>query len=113
MKTIPLSRQYVIGSTVLSQIGFREPLVKDLRRIGNPVDAQQGMVFVDKDLIWAYADTLLDQSVPPGMINELDLVDGIAIQRGILGFFTAAVEQLAKVESSSSASAGDQQTSPS
>ena len=105
MHTVPLSKTYTIGTTVFSQLVFRDPKLADYRALGRPREWQFTVEIRDKDVIFAYADRLLQQ-VPPGALGELDIVDALAIEDLILGFFPKPGEAPPKPGSSSSVSDG-------
>ena len=105
MTTVPLSRQYVIGSAVFDALTFRAPKLADYREIGKVAEMQRGVVVVYNDAVWQYADRLL-QAVSTGALSELDLTDALAVEGAIIDFFTEATKLLNKRETSSSDSVG-------
>lgn len=112
MKTVTLSRTYTIGSASFDRVSFRAPLLKDYRQIGRVFERQGDVVVLYDTALWGYAERLHDSAgMPPGALGELDLVDALAIETTILGFFLEASAQLHKPASSPSASAGDPATS--
>ena len=110
MKKVKLSRQYAIGSAVFDAISFREPKLTDYRRLGRPIDIQRGVVIRNDEATFGYVDTLV-QDIPPGAINELDLIDAMIIEAEVIAFFTDAAAQLSERANSSSVSAGAPSTS--
>jgi hypothetical protein len=110
MKNVPLGRTYTVGSAIFESLSFREPKLADYRQIGKAIEVQRGVVVTYPDAIWSYADRLL-QVTPPGALNELDLVDALAVEDAIIDFFSEASKQLHERGNSSSASAGDPPTS--
>lgn len=111
MKTVPLSRQYVVGSAVFDELLFRTPKTADYIALGKVADFQQGVFVTFDDVIWKYANRLIEGQ-SSGVIGELDLPDGLAVERAMIGFFTEATRQFNARVSSSSASDGGRQTSP-
>ena len=110
MKNVALSRTYTVGSSQFSELRFRDPKLLDYRQIGKPVEGQHGYVVRYPAAIWSYAERLL-QETPPGALGELDLVDALAVEEQIIGFFTEAHRLLHKQQSSSSGSDGVPSTS--
>jgi hypothetical protein len=109
MKNVPLSRRYTVGSAAFDNLNFREPKLVDYRQIGKAIEVQRGIVVTYPEAIWSYADRLLHET-PPGALNDLDLVDAIAVEEAIIDFFTEASKLLRKRENSSSDSDGGQTT---
>lgn len=110
MKTVPLSKQYVIGSLAFSEAVFRAPMLKDYRELGQPVVSGQGMVVRDRDTIFAYIDRLVT-SPAAAPLQEIELVDALALEEAVLDFFVEARKLLRKPGNSSSGSAGSPATS--
>ena len=108
--TVKLTRQYVVGSAIFDTLTFRAPKLADYRAIGKVAEVQRGVVVTYDNAIWQYVDRLVE-GVPSGALAELEIVDALAVEAEIVGFFTAANRQLRERESSSSGSAGDQSTS--
>ena len=103
MTDVKLSRTYEAHGTAFSSVSLRAPTLVDLFAIGEPIEVHPGpdgsgsYVLQHRDRLRAYLDQL---AVPdkPGLhaIQGLDLVDAMAIEEAILGFFTAARRQLSK-----------------
>ncbi len=110
MKSVPLSRTYTSGSSVFSKLEFREPKLVDYRQVGKAIEVQRGVVVTYPDAIWSYVDRLL-KDTPPGALNDLDLVDALAVEDAVIDFFTEASKLLHDRGNSSSGSAGAPPTS--
>jgi hypothetical protein len=106
MKTVKLSKRYVIGTSIFDQVVLREPTLADYRAIG-PVAERQGAVIVAyRDATFAYVDRLTTEP-PIGALLELTLEDTFAVEEAVNGFFSEARQSLIKRENSSSGSDGD------
>jgi hypothetical protein len=109
MKTVKLSRQYVVGSAIFDELTFREPKLAQYRKHGVVAEVQRGVLVRYPEAIWGYAEDLIDK-VPTGVLGELDLVDALEVEEAITGFFSEAHRRRNARASSFSASVGDQTT---
>ena len=109
-KIVPLSRRYEAHGRVFDHVTLRAPKLRDHIAIGDPVEVHPGpegdgrFVIRHLDRIEAYLGRL---SVPekPGRecLDDLDLVDSIALGEAVTDFFMEARRLLARQTSSSSA----------
>lgn len=105
-KVISLSRRYGEHGQTFDSVTLREPKLRDYLAIGEPVEIQPNgdggrMVVEYNDRVEGYFQRLVKV---PGfeMIQDLDLVDAIAIKDAILDFFkTARLRRDAPTNSSS------------
>ena len=108
--SVKLSKSYTMGSTTFDEVVLRPPNLADYRAVG-PIAERQGTVVVTfSEAVWGYVDRLV-KSPAAGALSTVDLVDAMAIEESITGFFISATTQLRKLESSSSASDGGPATS--
>ncbi len=108
-KSIPLSRKYEAHGQVYDTVVLRQPKLRDHIAIGDPVeihagpDGQGRFVVEHLDRIAAYLDRL---AVPgrPGRecLDDLDLVDSIAVKDAVTDFFMEARKRLSVPTNSSS-----------
>lgn len=117
-KTVPLSRTYPDAGTPVSTLVFREPKWPDYMAIGDieewqPVPGGGGSYLIRHgDRIAAYADRLCQTPEATVVIPQLDLVDTLAVEAAITGFFEEAHRRLASPTGSSGASDGGTATLP-
>ncbi len=108
-KSVPLSRKYEAHGQVFNSVVLRAPKLRDHIAIGDPVEVHagpdgQGRFAVEHlDRIAAYIDRL---PVPgkPGRecLDDLDLVDSIAVKDAVTDFFMEARRRLSTPTNSSS-----------
>lgn len=110
MKPLQLSRSYTAGSETFDKLEFRDVKFADYRRLGHPYEVQQGVVVVDRDVVFGYGDLLL-QRPQVGALSVLDLTDVLALEDHVLNFFTVARASRSAPPSSSSDSGGTQAAS--
>jgi hypothetical protein len=98
-KVIKLSRRYEAHGAAFDEVHIRQPKLRDLLAIGDPIEAQPnndgGRMLVEyQDRIEAYASRLIQK---PGYetVQDLDLADAMRIKDAILDFFSDARKSLA------------------
>lgn len=111
MTVVKLSRSYAAHGKTFDTVELREPKLRDHLLIGDPVEKHSGpdgegsYILEHNDRILAYLDRL---AVPekPGreMLNDLDLVDSMALRDAIRDFFISAHQRRNALTSSSSES---------
>ncbi len=78
----------------VSALTFREPLYEDYLLLGDPrlpVIVNDSVVLQKlPEVIGKYAERLVEGNVVSTMIARLPLLDGLKVERAILGFFAAA-----------------------
>lgn len=106
---IPLSRRYEAHGKTFDKVFLREPKLRDHFAIGDPVEVHSGpdgegrFVVEQVDRVAAYLERLC-VAEKPGLesVQDLDLVDSIAVKQAIIGFFIAARTRSSRPTSSSS-----------
>jgi hypothetical protein len=90
--TLELSKPIPAFGESVGVLEFREPTVKEVRKLGLPyniIPKGDGMVMeIRVDAILSYASLLAD--VPPSSIDQLALGDLPGVQGVIMGFFGAS-----------------------
>lgn len=100
-KIVPLSREYTAHGTTFKEVALRAPKHADYRQLGKVIERQRDVVITYPETIWLYADRLIVRP-EASMIADLDLIDSIAIEEAIIGFFTDAMKLLSEQTTSSS-----------
>lgn len=106
---VPLSRKYEAHGQTFNSVTLRAPKLRDHIAIGDPVEVHSGpdgqgrFVIEHLDRIEAYLDRL-PVAGKPGRecLDDLDLVDSIAVKDAVTGFFTEAHKRRARLTNSSS-----------
>jgi hypothetical protein len=101
-KTVPLSRRYEAHGRVFDAVTLRDPKYRDFIDIGDPVEFQPlpdgsgQMIVKHLDRVDSYVSRLVTEPVSAADLVDLDLVDALALEGGILDFFGEARRSRAK-----------------
>jgi hypothetical protein len=101
MKTVRLSKQYVVGSSIFDTVQLREPTLADYRAVGPVAERQGAVIIAYRDATFSYVDRLTTEPAP-GALSSLSLEDAFAVEEAVNSFFSEARQSLNKRESSSS-----------
>lgn len=109
---VPLSRKYEAHGQTFDSVTLRAPKLRDHIAIGDPVEIHSGpdgqgrFVVEHLDRIGAYLDRL-PVAGKPGRecLDDLDLVDSIAVKEAVTDFFMEARRRLSAPTNSSSGQA--------
>ncbi len=105
-KTIKLSRTYEVHGAAYGELVLRDPTWADYVAVGAPFEQQpagDGVALITHyDRLGAYASRLA-KGGGDGLLNQLDLADGFAVEKAIGDFFTTARRSTAPTTSSSGA----------
>lgn len=104
-KIVALSRTYEAHGVAFKSVTLREPKLRDHMALGDPAETQlgpnDGMVYIEHfDVISGYLQRL---ATAPGWesLQDLDLVDSIALKKAVTGFFVEAARRGSPQTSSS------------
>jgi hypothetical protein len=117
-RAIKLSRRYESHGRIFDTVSLRDPKYRDLLAVGDPIELQPlpsgagEMVVKYLDRIEDYVGRLLQDPLSVADLVDLDLVDAMAIEEAILGFFAEARKSRAKPTGSSSGSGNPSTSSP-
>ncbi|MGJ5205032.1 hypothetical protein [Bradyrhizobium sp. HKCCYLR20261] len=93
-KTIPLKRPIDGPKGRIAAVVLQEPASADYWILGDPrtwVKAKGGMALVDNDeVIRAYTERMIIEPDPLLAMNNLSILDAMAVKNGVLSFFEDA-----------------------
>jgi hypothetical protein len=91
-KTVSLKKPFDAGGVQVTQVVLQEPTAADYFALGAPqtwVRAAGGMALVDNDAaIRSYAERLIVQPDPLLAMNNMSVLDAIAVKDAIVSFFS-------------------------
>lgn len=111
MTIVKLSRSYAAHGKSFDSVELREPKLRDHLAVGDPVEMHPGpdgegrFIVEHNDRILAYLGRLAVEGKPGReMLDDLDLVDSMALKDAIVDFFISAHRRKTALTNSSSAS---------
>jgi len=109
MKSVKLSKSYILHAGPADTVSFREPVFNDIMALGEPIASgvmPGGVVVrdVNYEAIQGYVERLVEKPWDPTLLGQLNVRDTQKIVRAILDFFREPETSPDALKTSSSSS---------